>query len=210
MKCQGINESGFIEEEAVMSYEDFRLRFQAKDAEFSYYRELDQLIVDARDSSVTDDDIAALAEFPNLIYLNLAGTQVTNRVLSSISRCTRLEFLDLGHTRCDDICLESLVGFTELGGIGLSGIALTDRVMVLGQLKKLSMLELSGTGVLKNVVRALLQTTALSDVNLAGNGLSPGDFADLEVLDDNSRLVFLMFDDGDRLALERPPIEERG
>ena len=191
------------------SLEEFRLIFSAKEAEFSYYAELNELVVDACDSDVSDDDIALLAEFPdNLIYLNLAGTQATNRVLRSISMCTRLEFLDLGRTRCDENCLESLLGFHELVVIRLSGIALTDRVVVLAQLKKLESLDLSGTGVPKDAVHALLRSTALSSVMLGRNGLHPSDFSELEDLEENSRTVCLWFDDDVCIGLAIPPVEE--
>lgn len=189
------------------SLEDLTKRFAAKNAEIAYYQERQWLIVDARDSPIDDGEIAALAEiaeFSHLVDLNLAGSQITNASMAYIARCIRLKSIDLGRTRCDERCLESLTALGELKGLGLSQIRLTTKFAIILQMPSLDLLDLSQSHPTRDEVRSLLTWTKISNLNLSGNGFHPEDFADMNVLDDDSRLMSIDFDNGVRVAIERP------
>ncbi|MCA9101631.1 MAG: leucine-rich repeat domain-containing protein [Planctomycetales bacterium] len=181
-------------------------RFAAKEAEVSLYAETNELIVDARDSLVDDDDLSALVGFENLVYLHLAGSDVTIASMRHIVTFFKLEFLDLGRTRCDESCLEALTKLTELGGLGLSGMRIQTQFDNILLLRNLDVLDLSNTRVSKEAVRLVLQLTEVSSLDLSGNGFEPCDFMDLDLLVDDARTVSLKFGSGVRAGIARPPI----
>jgi hypothetical protein len=189
--------------------EDLTSQFVGKSAEVSYDRERDRLIVDARDSSICDNDIQMLAERKTLVYLNVSNTSVTNQSLAYLAKCARLEFIDLSRTMVDLHCLDILSSHVELKGIGLSEIFIGAHIAALLRFPKLEILDLSRTSVTVDAVRTLLQHTAVSSVDLQGNGLLPTSFEDLDILDDDSRTVSVTFDDGVRLAIAMLPLDRR-
>lgn len=188
-----------------MDFQQLIERFAAKDAEVALDRERDRLIVDARDSDVDDDDIAILANFENLVDLNLAGSKVTKVSMEHIVNFARLEYLDLGRTKCEEGCIVYLPALTALRGVGLSGIRLGDEAWHLSQLRALDVFYLENTSVPKQIVREIIQRTIVTVMDLVGNGFQPDDFWDLDMLEDDSRTVVLDLGDGVRLGIARPP-----
>lgn len=194
----------------IKSLEELISLFARKDAEIAFYRERDWLIVDARDSQIDDSDIAALstiAESRNIVHMNLARSKVTNSSMPHIAKLLQLEFLDLGRTLCDESCLESLVGLTKLEGLGLSGIRFVTQSEMLLRIRSLDVIDLTHTGVTRDLVRSLIQFSSVSSLDLSGNEFEPDDFGDLDLLQDDSRTVSLQFGAGVRLALARPPLD---
>lgn len=181
--------------------------FAAKDAEIAFYREKEWLIVDARDSLVDDNDIAKLArlkEFDRLVDLNLAGSKITNHSMDYLTRCLRLESLDVGRTQCDETCLKSLVEISSLKGLGISKIRVSKYFVNLLQLPQLDVLDLSQSYPARDDVRSVVTSTNVSSLNLSGNGFQQDDFTDLDVLSDTSRIVSIVLDDQIRVVVARP------
>ena len=193
----------------LTSLDELFALFAQKDAEIAYYGERNWLIVDARDSQIDDSDIAALgttAESGNVVYLNLAGSKITNSSMPYIASLLQLEFLDLGRTLCDESCLKSLVGLTKLGGLGLSGMRFVTQSEVLLRIRSLDVVDLTHTGVPRDLARSLIQLSSISSLDFSGNEFEPDEFRDLDLLQDDSRTVSVKFDAGVRLALARPPL----
>lgn len=67
-----------------------------------------------KDSVVTDRDLAILREFPNLLYLNLAGTEITDEGLKHVAGLTKLRILNLWGTAVTDAGLGHLAGLKRL------------------------------------------------------------------------------------------------
>jgi hypothetical protein len=57
---------------------------------------------------VTDDGLRAIARLPNLRYLNLTGSAVTDRGLELLHSATQLQHVALGHTRISRAGLRKL------------------------------------------------------------------------------------------------------
>src|SRR5437867_8930237 len=90
-----------------------------------------------------DDAIAAISSLTNLTELRLAQTKVKGRTLSPF---TRLQSLDLDHTRFDDKGMQNLEGMTQLSKLYLRDTLITDEgLKYLGHLRHLTELDLYGT-----------------------------------------------------------------
>src|SRR5262249_39223893 len=85
-----------------------------------------QLGIDFKRGPVTDSDLGALRDCPNLGTLNLAGTQVTDVGLQELRRLEDLETLDLSGTPITDAGLQSLRGLKRLKRLHLVGTAIGD------------------------------------------------------------------------------------
>ncbi len=72
------------------------------------------LWLDLSGSGVTDAGLAALARFPNLTRLHLNRTAVTDAGLAHLGALPRLEYLNLYGTRVTDAGLTHLAGLTKL------------------------------------------------------------------------------------------------
>jgi hypothetical protein len=90
-------------------------------------------------SRVTDGELSVLANFPQLRFLDLRKTAITNRGLIHLERLTKLQQLYLDSTLINDAGLSHLEGLTELRKLSLSETRITD--LGLGFLKGLPNLE---------------------------------------------------------------------
>ncbi|MCA9148959.1 MAG: hypothetical protein KDA92_06670 [Planctomycetales bacterium] len=99
---------------------------------------------------VGDDGIAALADIPNLVWLNLRGTKVTDAGLAHLANIKTLTKLHLEQTAITDAGLAQLSGLENLEYLNLYGTKVTDAGLAhLQNLKKLKKLYVWQTEVTK-------------------------------------------------------------
>lgn len=72
-----------------------------------------------RPESVSDDDLALLAELPRLRRLNLSGSGITDAGLTHFAKLTQLESLSLNETSISDVGLEQLKTLVNLKSLGV-------------------------------------------------------------------------------------------
>ncbi|NQU21293.1 MAG: hypothetical protein HQ567_08425 [Candidatus Nealsonbacteria bacterium] len=128
---------------------------------------------------ITDDDLACLAELPNLARLYLADTRTTDAGLKYIRGLSQLRRLSLHGTPLTDAGLAQLAGLSTLEVLDLHHTRVTDAGMVhLGRLGNLTYLNLGcnpgvtdvGLARLKGLSRLAeldLTQTSISDAGLA-------------------------------------------
>ena len=85
-------------------------------------KKLDRL--DLRDSPITDDGIAEL-RCPQLTWLSLENSKVTNRCIKHLAKLKKLKALFLGGTRVNDEMISDLTSIKSLTHIGLGKTAIT-------------------------------------------------------------------------------------
>jgi Leucine-rich repeat (LRR) protein len=132
-----------------------------------------QLGIDFKHGPITDSDLGAIRDCPNLGTLNLAGTQVTDVGLQELRRLEDLETLDLSGTRITEAGLQSLCGLKRLKRLHLAGTALGDvGVQALIALESLAVLNLANTNVSDAGVADLPQLRQLQHLELAGTAVT--------------------------------------
>jgi len=132
-----------------------------------------QLGVDFKGGPITDSDLGAIRDCPNLCTLNLAGTRVTDVGLQELRRLEDLETLDLSATHISDAGLQSLRGLKRLKRLHLAGTAIGDvGVQVLVALPSLAVLNLASTNVTDAGVIDLLHLRQLQHLELAGTAVT--------------------------------------
>jgi Leucine-rich repeat (LRR) protein len=136
-----------------------------------------QLGIDFKRGPITDSDLVAIRDCPNLGTLNLAGTQVTDVGLQELRRLEDLETLDLSGTRITDAGLQSLRGLNRLKRLHLAGTAIGDvGVQALIALPSLAVLNLANTNVTDAGVAELPQLRQLQHLELAGTAVTDAGF----------------------------------
>ena len=140
-------------------------------------------------SSVTDQQLIPLGKAEMLSGLHLGETEVGDAGLAHLAMMKNLKRLNLGGTRVSDQGLASLAGHHELYSLQLNSTAITDRGLVhLEQLKELQTLSLEDTGVTGAGLIHLAGLKQLSSLNLGGTRVSD---AGLVHLKDLEKLGFL-------------------
>ncbi|MCS7016123.1 MAG: hypothetical protein RMJ19_03160 [Gemmatales bacterium] len=110
-----------------------------------------------RSQPVRDDELALLAEMPNLIELNLAGTNIGDAQLNWVAKLSHLRVLKLQRTAVTDAGLKLLRSLPQLEVLNLYGTQVTDQGLAeLGGLKKLKRLYVWGTKVTETGARKLM------------------------------------------------------
>ena len=96
---------------------------------------------------VSDEDLVHLHTLPNLEFLSLAKTAITNAGIRRLKPLLRLKELHLDYTALTDQCLPYLTGFRNLHTLDLKATAVSDQgLLQLEPLKKsLRMLYLMST-----------------------------------------------------------------
>ena len=124
-------------------------------------------------SAIADDDLVALAKFPNLELLNLGQTAISDAGLVHLRGLSKLAHLYLPSTRITGAGLASLSGLDHLEEllVGRTGID-DDGLAHLTGLKNLSRLDLSGTPVTDAGLADLAGLTSLQDLNLSGTRIT--------------------------------------
>ena len=82
----------------MIDYDLLRRSFEEVDAESSYFWDNDELIIDARDSQVSDRELELLRGLTNITYANFANTSITNAGIMILRPNHRLGYLDLFNT----------------------------------------------------------------------------------------------------------------
>jgi Leucine-rich repeat (LRR) protein len=114
---------------------------------FSEY-EVETVIFMDQEGTVTDADLAHLADLTNLEGLYLNNTKITDAGLVHVGRLTNLKFLGLHTTFVADAGLAHLAGLTKLEELDLSYTQITDAGLVhLRDLTDLRVLEFDGARV---------------------------------------------------------------
>ena len=94
-------------------------------------------------SPVGDEQVALAASVADVIWLNVAGTKITNDGLKAIGGMKQLRRLHLEKTQIDDVGLQHLTGLAELEYLNLYGTKVTDAgIAKLAELKNLKKLYL--------------------------------------------------------------------
>lgn len=115
---------------------------------------------------LTDDDLAILADCPDLIWLNVHRSDVSDKGLVHLTGLKKLQRLRLDESGVTDGGLASLAGLSELHTLNLSRTGITDAGLVqLARLPKLVTLDVQRTHVTETGVQRLLQ--ALPNVQIA-------------------------------------------
>jgi hypothetical protein len=97
------------------------------------------LYIDLNKTHVNDDDLAILANLPDLEYLNLDQTKITNKGLVYLEGLKHLKILCLGNTPIDDRGLTQLKDLTDLRGLDLEFTNISDAGII--NLQRLTTLE---------------------------------------------------------------------
>jgi hypothetical protein len=190
---------------SMFDYDSLRFDFDQKAAEVSYDRESNQLLIDARNSSIDDSDIAGIMEYSNITYLNLFNTSISDRALRNIAQLERLELLDIGRSLCTDHVISYIQTCNSLRFVGIAYLnILQSTLMHLTRLKRLDVVHLDGIETSIDSICNLVLNTSITEVSLKDTGLNPESFVELDVCGHGYREVILEFDDGRKLFVTRP------
>lgn len=101
---------------------------QANDADLALLAGLEPDLVwlNLARTAITDEGVKALAKFPELRRLNLSNTTITNAALDTLGALTKLEYLNLYGTKVDDAGLPKLGKLTGLRDLYLWQSATTE------------------------------------------------------------------------------------
>ncbi len=125
-------------------------------------------------TEVTDRGLEQMADWSELIWLDLAARPVTDRGLDRLVESRLLRRLDLQSTRISDRTVTRLGEARQLQELDLSGTAITDTSMsVLSTLPSLERLWLRSTTVTDAGVRKLLAAPKLRTLDVSQTGISP-------------------------------------
>ena len=139
-------------EEAKMRWEEERKAEKAigklGGSAFSHCGWVDGLMVIVHKEEFADADLERLAQFPQILGLDLSRTQVTDAGLKHLKVFTKLRRLELNETKITDAGLEQISGLTELERLFLDDTKVTDAGLKhLEGLTKLEWVYLNGTQV---------------------------------------------------------------
>jgi hypothetical protein len=126
-----------------------------------------------RSKEVKEDELALLKDMPNLVELNLGGTNITDASLVYVKPLVNLTRLQLHNTKITDAGIGNLTGLTKLTSLNLYGTTVSDQgVQQLKDLKKLKNLYLYLTKVTSPMAKNLAASVPGLDVNI-GADLEP-------------------------------------
>lgn len=98
--------------------------------------------------SFTDKAVANLAECPQIKWLGLSGTRISDAVGDSLKKMKHLEMLSLAVTAVGNDVVAKLVDLPQLKDLHLTGTKVDDRIFAdLAKIKALRMVALQGTRV---------------------------------------------------------------
>ena len=123
---------------------------------------------------IGDDGIAAMANAPNLNYLNLENSKVTDDGLAHLVSMHSLKRLNLNGTEITDKGLEHLQALSSLHTLQLSSTRITDKGLpLLENLSNLSALAIAGTGATQLGVAKLQNALPDTGIDSGENVASP-------------------------------------
>jgi hypothetical protein len=119
---------------------------------------------------VSDADLANLTYFPNLEFLSLSDSKVTNDGLKQLSAVPGLRRVDLSWTSIGDAGVANLIAATNIRDLDLSFTRVTDFVMNhLSQMNQLRHLSLPGTSISELGLSRLAGMSQLQGLKLDDN-----------------------------------------
>lgn len=103
-------------------------------------------VLSLANSPVSDNVLEPIADMPRLVYLNLRGTNITDRSLRFIVRVSGLRELDLGITQVGDNGAAHIVELRELERLYMDSTELTDNsINDFAKMKSLRHLDIGNT-----------------------------------------------------------------
>ena len=139
------------------------------------------LLLDLRNTNVTDDDLKYLKNLSNLATLVLSGTAITDEGMTHLVRLKYLEALHLTETAVSDPGLAHLKKLSNLAVLDLSETEVTDEgLQHLVGLAKLRWLLLSGTEVTDRGLETLAAMKDLRRLTVENTGVTPEGIGQLE------------------------------
>ena len=139
--------------------------------------------------STTDKEVAAVRSAPNLDYLDLSHSDITDASGKHIGELKKLKRLDLSGTNFTDEGIAAIRHMKSLHGLGLSRTEITDAAMNhIKDLTELDILDVSRTKITDGGLEALKNLTKLKDLSLSGTKVSDKGVANLSNLTNLVRL----------------------
>ena len=123
--------------------------------------------------TVQDKDLEFLKLFPDLTFLALGWTNVTNEGLKQVPQCIKLQVLGLINTKVDDAGMKEVAKLKHLNRLLLSMTSITDEgIANLGRLPELQSIMLAGTAITDKALTELAEFKNLSVINLVGTSVT--------------------------------------
>lgn len=161
----------------MIDYDFLRKRFEEVDAESSYFSDNDELIIDARDSQVSDRELELLRGLTNITYANFANTSITNAGIMILRPNHRLGYLDLFNTSCTESCINDFGTYwCSLGAVGLGAIARFEALKGLASLPLLRTLEIETRVCSAEEFVELIRITGIDEVTWSKSDYEYDDF----------------------------------
>ena len=130
--------------------------------------------VDLAGTSVTDAELAKLANLEGVEMLDLAATPISDAGLAHLARLRGLRCLALCNTKITDNGLKHLTDFAQLQRLNLEGTLITDAGLVhLKRLTKLEFLWLANTNVTQDAIADLQEALPDTHIILVSLGFVP-------------------------------------
>jgi Leucine-rich repeat (LRR) protein len=137
--------------------------------------------VDLHSTHATDEDVAMLRCFPNLVKLNLYGTRITDASLANLVALPGLTTLYLNQTEIDDAGVEQLLVLKNLHELGLYRTRVTDRgVARLEYMPSLQQLTLGGKQITDAGIVHLKTLTGLHELGVRDTAVTDAGVTDLK------------------------------
>ena len=122
---------------------------------------------------INDADLANLVGFPSLQWLNLSGTQITDKGLEHVGKLHHLNTLNLGNTNISDEGIAHLAALPNLRVLGLSNTSVTNAGMVhVAKMKNLNVLLLDNTNVTNEGLSELESLKSLYQIGHTGTTIT--------------------------------------
>lgn len=149
----------------------------------------DLLELELNETEVTDEGLKNLRHVPHLRELRLDGTKITDNGLRSLSVLTDLRDLNLDETSIVGQGLESLSDCESLEELWLQGAKIDDSALaVIAGFPALKVLHISDTAVTDAGVAELKRATNLEELTLLGTRITDDGLRHLVSLDNLQRL----------------------
>jgi internalin A len=156
--------------------------------------------LDLCDSSADNGLLASLADYQNLSFLNLSGSDVTDDAMAVVGGFAQLRSLDLEDTCVSDVGLAHLARLQNLTRLNLTGTVVTDDALrFLAENQGLELLYLGRTQVRGDFLEHVAKLPGLIKLSLGETGVTSQSLAEL------SRLRNLVW-----LRLSHTHIDDRG
>lgn len=130
--------------------------------------------VDLSRTAADDDDVKLLLELPELTWLGLYETQITDKALEDIGKMKQLEFVWLDKTAISDEGISHLSNLQSLKELVLQYVPITDAAMpVIAKLRNLRSLSMGQTQISDQGVQQLIGLP-LERLKLDGTRITDG------------------------------------